>query len=314
MRTLNSKVVIATITTFILSIIIIFGISYYTVQQFTFADDRIFYGKKQSELAAEIREELLRRPDINRISFKSIDGVTLSGFLIKRPNATANLILCHGYKGSKEFMYGYVDLFKHCNILLFDFRAHGESEGIITSIGCHEYKDVIAATTLLKQTIENKQLPTILLGVSMGGAASLKATEENPNLTDAIIVDSTFSDLEKMFLHGYYLKVNLPYYPFFPVIRSMFHYLGACDIKKMSTINCVKKIKKPIMFIHSCDDNFIKPYNSVELFSHAISQKTKLWIGPKCRHGWLHSYHPQLYKYKVEKFLNKALFKTPSHL
>lgn len=274
----------------------------------------MFYGKKQSELATEIRTELLKRSDIEPVAFTSSDGLNLSGFLLRRPNAIGNLVLCHGYKGTKEFMYNYLDSFSNYNILLFDFRAHGQSTGHIISLGCHEYKDVIAATRFMKQAIPDKKIPTILLGISMGGASSLRAVKEEPALADALIIDSTYSELEKMFLRAYYLRVNLPYYPFYPIIRSMFHYLGDCDIKEMSIINCVKNIKQPILFIHSCTDSFIKPSNSVTLFSYALNPKTKLWIGPKCRHGWLHTYFPKFYKAKVDRFLGKTVFPEPKSL
>lgn len=274
-----------------------------------FAGDRVFYGKKQSDLAAEIGTELLQRDDVSQVVITTEDNMRLSGLLFKRNNAKANLVLCHGYKGSKEFMYAYIDLFKDFNILLFDFRAHGKSAGYITSLGCHEYKDVIAASNFLRKHSRASSIPLILLGISMGGASCLKAMEMKADVADCMIIDSTFADLEKMFLRGYYLKVRLPYYPFFPVIRGIFHYLGNCDIKKMSTTECVKSIKHPILFIHSCNDSFITPENSVQLYAHAQHNKTRLWIGPKCRHGWLHTYHPKLYKHKVDKFLGKTIFK-----
>ena len=297
------------LTLAIFSTVVVVGISYYTVQQFMFAGDRIFYGKKQSDLAAEIGSELLRRNDVSQVSIDTEDGMKLSALLFKRNNAKANLVLCHGYKGSKEFMYAYINLFKDFNILLFDFRAHGKSTGYITSLGCHEYKDVIAASNFLRKQTPSQKIPLILLGISMGGASCLKAMEVNSSIADCMIIDSTFSNLEKMFLRGYYLRVKLPYYPFFPVIRGMFHYFGRCDIKKMSTTECVKSIKNPILFIHSCTDTFITPENSVQLYAHAQHKRTRLWIGPKCRHGWLHTYHPKLYKKKVDKFLGKTIFK-----
>ena len=80
------------------SIILTLSFSYYTLSMFTYSSDRVFYGKKQSDLAAEIRQELLRRQDIERVNFKSQDGFDLAGFFIKREKPEANLVLCHGYK------------------------------------------------------------------------------------------------------------------------------------------------------------------------------------------------------------------------
>jgi uncharacterized protein len=315
---ISSKKITVFFSFFVSIVISILGLSYYTLYKVTFAGDRIWYGKKASELAIEVREEVFKKEQSCVVRFPSLDGVDLAGILFKRPKATANLLVCHGYRGSKEFMYAYLDLFPNFNVLMFDFRAHGESSGQITSIGCHEYKDVIAAAQYLKNHDgneiipgdKNKKLPLILLGISMGGASCLKAMQKNIQLCDVLVIDSTFASLEKMLLRAFNLRISLPYYPFFHIIRRMFHFFGKCDIKDMSAIDCVKKIRQPIFFIHSCIDAFIPPENSIQLYAHSINVKSKLWIAPRCRHGWLHSYHSNLYKHKIEKFLNKTIFSS----
>jgi pimeloyl-ACP methyl ester carboxylesterase len=291
------------------SLLIIFSISYYALSKLTFAGDRIIYGKKQSELAREIREELLKRKEISQIAITSEDNYKLSGFLVKREGATANLIVCHGYRGGKEFMYGLFDMFPNWNILAFDFRAHGESQGDITSIGCHEYKDVLAVTRFMKKTFNNQtKLPLFILGISMGGAATLKATEIEPDLCDAMIIDSSYSRLNVMIMDGFGNKSGLPHYPFFPIIKQMFHYVANCDVSNMNPVESVKKIKKPILFIHSCNDTFTTPKRTLELYANVPDQsKCKVWIGPNCRHGCLHTYYSALYKEKVEKFLRQSV-------
>jgi alpha-beta hydrolase superfamily lysophospholipase len=277
--------------------------------ELTFVADPLVYGKRQSELIEEIRTELFKRSDIQKVSYPSRDGLMLSAYLVKRQNAQGNLILCHGYRGAKEFMYGYIDMFPQFNILFFDFRAHGQSEGTVISIGCHEYKDVLASTDFMKKHMKadnGGSLPLVLLGISMGGAASLKAAEIEKNACDALIVDSTFSNLAKILERGFTLKAGLPYYPFFYILKIMFQYFGACKILSMNTAEAVEKITLPVMFIHSCNDSFTKPSHSIRLYEHSASRYAKLWIGPKCRHGWLHSYYTDIYKKKVFKFLNKA--------
>lgn len=289
-----------------IALMMVMGISYYTVYRFVSAGDRIVYGTKLSTLTLDIRDELLKRTDVQTVTFDTSDDFTLHGLLFARPKAQANLVLCHGYQGCKEFMYGLIDMFPTYNILAFDFRAHGQSPGSTTSIGCHEYKDVIAATDFMKNY--DKNIPLIVLGISMGGASALKAAEMKQDLCDALIIDSTFSELKTMFLRGFMLKVKLPYYPFFPLARAIFHYVNNCDIHNMSPFESVKKITQPILLIHSCNDKFINPENSLQLFSVAQNKSTRLWIGPRCRHGWLHTYHAPMYQKKVLRFLNQTVF------
>lgn len=288
---------------------IILGISYYTLYNLTTTKERLLYGNRIADLAQEIREELLKRSNFREVEFPSKDNLKLSGVLVLSPNPVANVVLCHGYQGSKEFMYGYLDLFANCNILLFDFRAHGKSEGTMTSIGVLESRDVIGAVRYLKETTQQlhpeKKIPFIILGVSMGGAAALKAAEIEPNLCDALIVDSVFCTLRTVMAQVFSLKTGLPHFPFFAVITRLFNYFLGCDLDTMSLIQSVQKITAPILFIHSCNDSFIEPKHCLTLYSHTSSERTKLWIGPKCQHGWLHTYYPEAYRKKVTRFLQK---------
>lgn len=292
----------------IILVTVVLGISYYTLGRMAFTSDVVVHGKRISELSEEIRSELLKRSDLTTVSIPSTDNINLSGYLIQRPQPTANVLICHGYRSSKELMYAYIDMFSSWNILMFDFRAHGQSEGTITSFGCNEYKDVITAANYLKNHPGiDKKLPCIIVGISMGAASSLKAAEAVPGLCDAMIIDSTYARLDSTILKAFALKSSLPRYPFFPIIKYMFHYFAGCDVQKMNPVESVKKIQEPILFIHSCDDTFISVKNAIKLYSNAQNKKSKLWIGPRCRHGWLQSHYKQEYKRKVDNFLKKAL-------
>lgn len=292
-----------------IAVCIIFGISYYTLHNLTTKREHMLYGNRMADLAQEIREELLKRDNFREVEFFSKDNLRLSGVLVSSPDPVANVILCHGYQGSKEFMYGYIDLFPRCNILLFDFRAHGKSDGKMTSIGVLESRDVIGAVHYLREITQvnqpSKKLPLVIFGVSMGGAAALKAAELEPNLCDALVVDSVFCTLRTVMAQVFSLKTGLPHFPFFAVITRLFNYFLGCDLDTMSLIQSVQKITHPIFFIHSCNDGFIEPKHCLTLYSHAASNRTKIWIGPKCQHGWLHTYYPEMYHKKVISFLNK---------
>lgn len=294
----------------ILTISIILAISFYTLYQITFAGDRVLYGTKLSDVAREIRTELLKQQNLTSVSFTTSDNLKLSGLLLMRPKAKANLVLCHGHRSAKEFMYAFIDMFPEWNILMFDFRAHGESDGKITSIGCHEYKDVIAAAKYLRTqtpSTSNIKLPLIIIGISMGGASSIKAAEMEPGLCDAMIIDSAYAKLDSTVIKAFSQKSPLPHYPFFPIIKQLFHILAKCNVHSMNPISSVRSIPQPILFIHSCDDSYISPNNAIKLYAHAQNKNSKLWIAPHCRHAWLHSYHSKLYKKHVFKFLKQVL-------
>ncbi|MCB9492827.1 MAG: alpha/beta fold hydrolase [Epsilonproteobacteria bacterium] len=285
-------------------------VSYLALGKLTFTEERILHdGKSHKIVAQEIRDELLKRPNMKQFTFKNQDGQLLTGFHLKRENAKATMLLCHGYRGSKEFMYTFLELFPEWNMISFDFRAHGQSEGSITTIGCHEYKDVLAAVDYVKQEAKQsgKELPLIVLGVSMGGAAALKAAESSSNMCNVLVIDSTYASLNATVMKGFARMSGLPLYPFFTMTRMMFHFFAQCDLHEMEMTRSVKKIKQPMLFIHSCVDSMISPSSALKLWASSDQEKCKLWVGPSCRHGCLSMYKGDLYKKKVTKFVTRAL-------
>jgi len=309
-RFFNRRMLWVSTSLFVAMAIVVFGISYYALRSLTYASDSVYHGKKQSDLVQEVRAELVKRSDLTQVTFKNSDDMNLAGLLIKRQNAQANIVFCHGYRGSKELMYAYIDLFPQWNMLFFDFRAHGQSDGTMTTIGCLEYKDVIAAAHFLREQTTNvntKPLPMIVLGISMGGAAALKAAETDPGLADVLIIDSSFARLDTTVIKAFSLKSSLPRYPFFTIIKGMFNCFAGCDLHAMNPAESVKSITMPIFFIHACDDTFISPKSAIKLYVNAKNKNSKIWIAPHCRHGWLHSYCGELYKKKVTQFLRKTI-------
>jgi pimeloyl-ACP methyl ester carboxylesterase len=286
---------------------IVIGISYYALKKLTYAPrDYVIYNGSMSQITREIRTELLNTPGTREVKFTTADGLNLAGIFIQRTRPKANLIVCHGYKGAKEFMYPYMELFPEWNVLIFDFRAHGQSEGRLTTIGCLEYKDVVAAAHYVRNQT-NTNVPLIILGLSMGGAACIRAAEIEPTLCDALIIDSSYARLESTVRRIFCSKANLPHYPFFPIIRALFQYIAGCNLKDMNPIESVTSITQPILFIHACNDTYIPPKNSVALYAHVRNPKSQLWIAPHCRHVRLHSKHAMLYRIKIIDFIRQAL-------
>src|SRR3989339_688573 len=86
-----------------------------------------------------------------KITFKSSDGLTLSGVFVQGTNE-ATIILLHGYGRCKEQMLPQASFLNKAgfNILMFDFRASGESEGKYITFGQREQADLEGALDYLK--------------------------------------------------------------------------------------------------------------------------------------------------------------------
>src|SRR5437762_5915033 len=68
-----------------------------------------------------------------KTTFTTSDNFKLAGLFLSRPHATCNIIICAGWlPGRKEGMATFYDLLPNdCNILFFDARGRGESEGLL---------------------------------------------------------------------------------------------------------------------------------------------------------------------------------------
>ena len=114
------------------------------------------------------------------IAFATIDGSELDGTLFLQPNAATNtplVIVCHGLGADREAFAGYTALALRlgAHALAFDFRAHGRSGGMVSTLGADEVADLAAAVAWWRSQPGNAQNPIVLVGVSMGGAVVLQA-------------------------------------------------------------------------------------------------------------------------------------------
>ena len=112
--------------------------------------------------------------EFEAISFETDDNISLSGWFI--PTTTENaktIILLHGYPADKgNILPSLLFLNEQYNLLLFDFRYLGESEGSYSTIGAKETKDLQAAISYLNTRGINQ---VGIWGFSMGGAVALMA-------------------------------------------------------------------------------------------------------------------------------------------
>jgi len=239
------------------------------------------------------------------VFFTTEDGVPLVGLLIRRHAAEGTVILCHGYRHSKEQMARYIGLFPRQNILLFDFRAFGESGGSFSSIGYYESRDVRAAVRFVHDFIPaDQRRPVILLGVSMGAAAVLKAAAEQPAGIDGLIVDSPYASLPEIVDQAVHHFSGIPRGVLWRMVSCIEYVVG--PLLQMNPAQYVKRLAIPVLFIHAITDSVTHAGHSVRLFRRM--HKTKLapswlWLTPPAKHAFCYLSYPKHYEVRVARFL-----------
>lgn len=162
---------------------------------------------------------LLRAEDV---TFRSTDGVLLSGWLVKGAPRSPVIILCHDLGGSRSTLLGSAVSLNRAGypLLVFDFRGHGESAGSGADLGASEKRDIEGAVAFLKSRDDVDNGRFGLWGIGMGAYAGALAALDDPAIV-ALALDSIYPDesaqLDRL------VRVKVP-----PALRFLMPALRVC--------------------------------------------------------------------------------------
>lgn len=229
----------------------------------------------------------LKRIDIVVASKK--DGSLLAATLIYNPKPSCRTIIyCHGITTSRWDVLrgGRLDslINRGFNILTFDQRAHGQSEGEYPTYGFLEKYDLDQWVDTVAATFPNGTIG--VEGISMGAAtAVLHAGEINPNKESTkkvsfYVFDSPYSDLERLLAYRLNKDYNLPNIK----LNILNLPISDFDITKVSPVKVAGRIDVPVLFVHGLADDYVPTDMSREMYRVARSKKMMLLI-PKVHHA-----------------------------
>jgi alpha-beta hydrolase superfamily lysophospholipase len=127
--------------------------------------------------------------------FASSAGVNLEAWYVPGKENLPLVLLFHGYAISKSSLLTTMRVFHELGyaMLLVDFYGSGGSTGSGTTVGVKEADDVAAAVDHARRTWPGRKI--VLYGISMGGAAVLRAVAVNGVKPDGVIIEATFDTL-----------------------------------------------------------------------------------------------------------------------
>lgn len=230
--------------------------------------------------------------DYEKVSFKTGDGLTLKGWFIPSRKATKKaVILLHGYPADKgDILPAISFLEKDYNLLLFDFRYLGESEGNYSTAGANEIQDLLAAIQFLKaKAIEDVGV----WGFSMGGAVALMGIEKAPEIK-AAIAEASYASLALMAPEHF--RIPLLKYPLAYLLGLWAKIFLGIDIRDVSPEKAVRDTTIPLLLIHSVADDVI-PFSHAQLLQRALERnpRAEFWFRTRLSHGDLgHEYQKRI--------------------
>lgn len=125
------------------------------------------------------------------------DGLRIAGWYIPAGNNAGpsgpTVVLAHGHGSNKSAMLGRAEvLHADYNLVLFDFRNHGQSQSAETTVGVFEQRDLKAMLDWLETSRAPDRIA--VLGVSMGGATAVNEAAADTRV-DALVMDATHATL-----------------------------------------------------------------------------------------------------------------------
>jgi len=220
------------------------------------------------------------------INFTTGDSVPLHGWFIPADSARGTLLFCHGNAGNisnrLESIRQFVEI--GLNVFIFDYRGYGQSKGQLSEKGT--YLDAEAAWDYL---VNNKNIDPetiVIFGRSLGGAVAVNLA--TVKAYRALIVESSFTSMPDIAAN------NFPWLPARWLCRYKYN-----SYKKIPTI------KRPILIIHSPDDDLIPYKHGQKLFERANQPKRFLKISGLHNDGYLTT--GTIYRQGISDFLSKFI-------
>jgi pimeloyl-ACP methyl ester carboxylesterase len=243
-----------------------------------------------------------------RTSFVTTDGLRLVGWWMPASAPLGTVVFLHGYGASKAQSLSVAPFLHEAgfNVLAFDFRAHGDSEGDHTTVGLDEAMDVEAAVAWLRERSDVNMSRVALFGWSMGAAAALNAAHTIPEVR-AVVADSAFANLDGVLTRNLASLIHLPPFPFVPLTM-----LFMTDMTKRSPADDSPErsaglLDRPLLLIFGAKDTLSDADADGASLEKAAGAHGELWVVPEAGHTGARLATPSEYESRVVAFLHAAL-------
>jgi fermentation-respiration switch protein FrsA (DUF1100 family) len=223
--------------------------------------------------------------------FNSADGTRLNGWFFESQTKPelATMIFFHGNGGNISNVSWLAQRFAKdgFNVLIFDYRGYGASDGIAAKESeLYADGDAAADFVMHKKRVRSEQI--VLYGHSLGTA--IAADVASRRAFGAVVLESGFSSASSVATRA------LPWLPRF------LHFLGKNRFESARKLN---NVKCPILIAHG-DPDLTIPTSEAQLLYEAANEPRKLLIIPGAGHVVFGSAGEQ-YLDQVEQFMRESI-------
>jgi pimeloyl-ACP methyl ester carboxylesterase len=247
--------------------------------------------------------------------FKSIDGVTIKGWLIPGKNNKL-IVMTHvggltkygstvAYKSFSKLFNQEIEFLKvarHLHnegygVLMFDFRNHGESDpspnGGKAGVGLEEYQDVVAAMDYIQKNNVTKNMDVGFVSFCMGANSTIIAMSKQPEAFKKVKCMVAVQPISMEVFIRTYAKKRLTTSGgrlLFPAIKFFANHQSKYRLEDMSPKDYVNDIKVPTLYVQVRNDPWTELSDIIGFYESTQAEKEFFWL-----EGLTHRFHGYQY-------------------
>lgn len=267
--------------------ILLLAIGYYEVDQILRPPRNIPQGKTLRKFNIPHQE----------VDLHTADGVRLTAWYTP-PRKGVVILVAHGFGDQRpEWVYEMLARTGY-GVLAWDARAHGESDGEISTVG---YKEVLDVRAALDYALAQPNVTHVgAWGGSMGAATLIRAAAQYPEI-EALFVDSSFASMEDEF------DYLVPYPILNPLAKILAQIRTGVSLDELSPVDAIARVSpRPVYIVHSMADKVAPPDAGERLFNAAREPKF-LWLEEDVPHQQIYLANPLRYKKRLIGFFDDWL-------
>ncbi|MFQ3536043.1 MAG: alpha/beta fold hydrolase [Aggregatilineales bacterium] len=241
------------------------------------------------------------------VSFLSRDQLRLAGWWIPAAQPTQRtVVICHGREGSRERELPHAKTLHQAgfNVLMFDFRAHGRSEGQHITFGMYEKDDLLGALDFLA----GRGIKRVgVLGFSLGATTAIITAAVTDRIA-AIVAEGPVARLKptlarRLWRYGIPVPLGWLLAAWALVFATA---LTRGRIDQVDAIRWIPHIRAPILLIHGAQDDLISAAEVAELLARCGSRAV-VWRVAGAGHHEASQAAPEAFKQHMLEWFIKHL-------
>jgi uncharacterized protein len=239
------------------------------------------------------------------VLLKTRNEIPIEAWYGKADSASkGTVILFHGLMSHKGRVLDEANAFRGWgyNVMLVDVRAHGNSGGIVTTIGYRESEEVKLAYDYVMQRGEKN---IFLWGASLGAVEIVKAVSDYQLHPSGIIIEMPFLSLQSH-LKGRARVLGFPTQPFGFLTSFWIGIERGFDGLGFKTTRYAKNVNCPVLMQYGEKDELVLQYETDAIYKSIAARNKKLVIYDGAEHESLLRKDPVNWRREVTAFLGQS--------